>query len=127
MSKPAFETPKQLETAIQTYREKITASGDPPTIGALASHLGIDRRTLYEYRHKDRFAPMLKEVVNWIIGELETLAIKSKTPAGVIFILKNYGYTDRQEVITGITDDTTDEEKRIRLSELSRKYGITAL
>ena len=56
-----------------------------------------DRQTIYNYSEKDEFFDTLKEFRQFIMMNYEELAIE-KGNGGIVFLLKNYGYTDKQEV-----------------------------
>lgn len=94
---PIFKSVEELEEKINKYKEYLDSSGKPPTIAGLAYYLGIDRQTLYNYKEKDEFFGTIKKFVNWIIATYEEHAVE-KGNAGIIFLMKNYGYTDKQQI-----------------------------
>lgn len=70
-----------------------------PTIAGLAYHLGTDRHTIYNYEEKDEYFHTIKKIRNYILSQIETKLVNTDgNTAGTIFISKNYGYTDRQEI-----------------------------
>jgi hypothetical protein len=96
---PIFKSVEELQEKIDAYKEYLETSGKPPTIAGLAYYTGIDRQTLYNYKEKDEFFGTIKKFVNWILSTYEEQAVE-KGNAGIIFLMKNYGYTDKQQVET---------------------------
>lgn len=96
---PIFKSVEELQEKIDAYKEYLETSGKPPTIAGLAYYTGIDRQTLYNYKEKDEFFGTIKRFVNWILATYEEQAVE-KGNAGIIFLMKNYGYTDKQQVET---------------------------
>lgn len=92
-----FKNVGELEEKIQAYREYLLKEDKPPTIAGLAYYTGIDRKTLYNYKKDDQYFYTIKKFTNWIIMNFEEIAIKNPS-GGIVFLLKNYGYTDKQEV-----------------------------
>lgn len=98
---PPKLTPEQLKQKIEEYKGYLKETGKPPTIAGLAYFTGIDRQTIYNYKQKDEYFDTIKECREWILATYEEVAI-NKGHSGIIFLMKNYGYTDRQETeITG--------------------------
>ncbi len=93
---PIFNTPDELQERIDDYKRYLKTSGKPPTIAGLAYYTGIDRQTLYNYKSKDEFFDTIKTFVQWVLMNYEEQAV-DKGNAGIIFLLKNYGYQDKQE------------------------------
>lgn len=99
MARPVkFKNVEELEEKIEEYKAYLDKSGNPPTMAGLAYFIGLDRKSIFNYQRKDQFFPTLKKFRDWIMMNYEEIAIAGKQPSGVIFLLKNYGYTDRQEV-----------------------------
>ena len=67
------------------------------TITGLCIHMGIVKDTFYEYAKLDDF----KHIINMARLKVEysyELSLKRHGRAGDIFALKNFGWTDRQEL-----------------------------
>lgn len=95
---------EELEEKVKRYQKYLKGANKPPTMAGLAYYLEIDRRTLYNYTKKDEFIPTIKKLKDWILMTLEESAIE-KGNGGIVFLLKNYGYTDQQNVdLTGFVD-----------------------
>ena len=94
-----YDTPNKLEERIEIYKQYLDQSKKPPTIAGLAYFTGIDRQTIYNYAKKDEFFDTIKKFRDWIIMTYEEEAIQNGG-SGIIFLLKNYGYTDKKEIET---------------------------
>ena len=92
---PAFKSKEDLEQKIQAYKDYLEEKGKPPTIAGLAYFLDVDRQTLYNYGKKEQYFGVIKKAVDWIISTYEE-SCAQKANAGIIFLMKNYGYTDRE-------------------------------
>jgi len=92
-----FKNAKELQKCLDKYREYLEESGKPPTIAGLAYYTGINRQTIYNYEKDEQYFGTIKKFRDWVIMTYEETAVE-KGNAGVIFLLKNYGYTDRQEL-----------------------------
>jgi hypothetical protein len=109
----AFESVAELEEKIEAYKTYLKDNDKPPTIAGLAYYTGIDRQTLYNYKAKDEFFGTIKGFVDWIIMTYEEEAI-TKGKAGIIFLMKNYGYTDKTELnVSGNIDITYSGEDEL--------------
>jgi len=98
-----FETPEQLEAAIQAYFDKQTQSKLPITISGLAYNLGfLDRQSIYDYKEREEFSCIIKRATFFVESCYEG-KLSSTTPTGAIFALKNMGWRDKVE--TGFTDE----------------------
>lgn len=95
-----FETPEDLKKAIDGYFEYCDKKGKYPCIAKLAYNLGISRQTLYNYEKKEQYSDIITDARNRIIASLEEEAIdpSRKNVSGIIFVMKNYGYSDKQIV-----------------------------
>lgn len=74
-----------------------------PTLSGLAVFLEVDRQTLYNYKERDGFFGIIKKATAKVESIYEERAIYDNNPAGVIFALKNMGWSDRSA-----TDHTTN-------------------
>jgi hypothetical protein len=92
------------EETLKKRIEKFFATEEKPTLGGLANYLGITRYTLAAWAKDDEIGQLMK----WARAEIEAIYEKrlvySRNVTGVIFALKNMGWTDR-------TDFTSDSQK----------------
>jgi DNA-binding XRE family transcriptional regulator len=112
-----FRTEAKLQEKIDEYFNWADESKKPYSIARLAFWLGISRKTLYNYEEKDFYGPVIKGARDRIIATLEEKLLEYGT-AGQIFLAKNYGYTDRQDVVSNNVN-MNFEEKKMDLSKLS--------
>jgi hypothetical protein len=95
MARPlVFKTPEELKKAIDKYIKQ----ADKPTLAGLAYHLGINRQTLYNYKERPEFLDIIKSATDYIESQYEERLIYGNNPTGLIFALKNMGWTDKQKI-----------------------------
>lgn len=112
--------------------EKYFDENPNPKWSGLALHLGFEsRKSLWEYGQKPEFSNPVKRALLRIEQHYEDNLL-SKNATGAIFALKNFQWTDKQEIDqrTTIEDNRIDESKlsdeELRtLAEIQRKSGIS--
>lgn len=108
-----FESPEEVEALVQEYFEKgvkmkTVILGPPnarysievpvPTITGLCIYLGFEsRQSFYAYEDKPEFSYTIKRARLFIENEYEEL-LQAGNTTGAIFALKNFGWTDKQEI-----------------------------
>lgn len=129
MARPAtWEDPEAFDKAIDQY----FTDEKTPTWTGLALHLGFEsRQSLQDYKEKDGFAYSIKKALLRIENQYEK-SISNRNPAGAIFALKNFGWTDKHEVDqkTTLKDERIDPNKLTdadlrTLAEIQRKGGVS--
>jgi len=132
---PKYNSPEKLQSKIEEYFEsgyrkikRVVGTKkegfhevEVPdiTISDLVIFLGFaDRRSFYDYEKKPAFAHTIKRARTFIEREYETL-LKLGNPAGPIFALKNFGWTDKTEIEHGFDQATLD----LILSALPPEYA----
>lgn len=90
-----FQSVEELQQKIDKYFEITPA--EEVTITGLALHLDTYRETLMNYEHKDEFMDTIKRAKLKVQQEYEK-DLRRKGRSGDIFALKNFGWTDRQEI-----------------------------
>ena len=89
-----FKTASELQEKVDNYfvtQKKWTLAG-------LAEHLNIDRKTLYNYKDRDQFFHIIKKATEKVERIYEEKLIWENSPTGVIFALKNMGWSDKTEM-----------------------------
>ena len=73
---------------------------NPPTITGLALHLGFcNRSAMYDYEARGEFCHAVKTARSRCENWVEVNGLQGNTPpAMAIFALKNYGWSDKQEI-----------------------------
>lgn len=94
---PKYGSREEVLEKIQAYKEYLKENNKPATIAGGAYWLGMPRQVFYQYGDRDDYSDTIKEFREWILYELEQSAAE-KGHAGNIFLMKNYGYTDRQDL-----------------------------
>ena len=112
---PVFKTPVELAEKIDSYINdcpdtKTCYSSDGveyekkiPTISGMAFFLGFEsRQSMYDYEKKgDGFSYIIKRARLWLERHYEQSS-QGNSPTGPIFVLKNMGWSDKQEVDNNI-------------------------
>lgn len=92
-----YKTVEELEDAIDEYFE---SNPEKPTQSGLALALGFaDRRSLYDYKERERFSYTIKKALQRIDEQHEKRLYEAAN-SGSIFYLKNRGWTDRLDLTT---------------------------
>jgi len=100
---PKYKTAEELQNAIDLYWELLDKS--KPTITGLALALGFEsRQSFYRYEQDGEFSYTIKKA-RLRIEEVYEQNLHGNAAAGSIFALKNFGWSDRQEL-----DHTTKGE-----------------
>lgn len=97
-----WKNPIELSNLVAEYFNQT----ERPTLSGLAVYLEIDRQTLYNYKQRDEFFDIIKRATAKVESIYEERAIYENNPTGVIFALKNMGWTDRVA-----SDHTTKGDK----------------
>jgi len=94
-----FKDPVDMQVKIDKYFNHCNENQIPYTITGLAIALDCDRDTILDYAKKPEFSGTIKKAKIKVENGLELMLIQGRTPAGVIFNLKNnFGWKDKQEV-----------------------------
>lgn len=111
-----FNSVDELREKIEGFTEYCDSQGVPKTFERLSTFLKVDRKTLYNYKAKDEYAPLFEEIKQEILADIMQKGLTGEiNPTFGIFCLKNYGYTDKQEVETV----NTNLNKNVDLSNLT--------
>lgn len=109
MARPLkFESPEELQRLIDVYFDERKESGGPISITGLALHLGCYRETLTNYQERDVFFDTIKTAKQRVEQFYEE-RLPYQNATGPIFALKNFGWTDKQDVNLGGQKDNPVE------------------
>lgn len=115
-------SPVQLWRNTVAYFRVTIDSGQPLTLSGLAMFNGYSRKQLFNFMHTQSLPEefyFLFEAAKFVEMYNEYAAHKKQNPAGPIFILKNFGWTDKIQVESTSTDaaltpdERSDQQKRI--------------
>lgn len=104
-----FESVEDLWTRAEAYINERQANLEPLTVTGLALALGTTRETLMDYEdgkydgadgQEPQFSYAVKMVKAYVKDYAESQLYKLRNPAGAIFALKNFGWSDKTEVQT---------------------------
>ncbi len=98
-----FKTVKELQDAVDAYFD--SEPEETWTITGLALALDTYRSVLIDYGTRDEYSYTIKKAKEMVHNSYEK-DLRKKGRSGDIFALKNFGWSDRQEV-----DHTTGGEK----------------
>jgi len=106
LGRPAkFASVEQMQEQIDQYFNNLPTKKigefDVPvaTMTGLALHLGFEsRQSLYDYEKNGDFSYTVKRARLKIENEYEMQLRTSSSPSGAIFGLKNFGWSDKQEL-----------------------------
>ena len=96
---PFYDTPEQMQEAIEAYFDGL-GEGDNPTITGMVYSLGFDNRAALDYylSEKPEFSYTIKRAKMRVERFLEETLLRQGSIAGVIFNLKNnFGWKDEQK------------------------------
>lgn len=116
---PKFKDEMQLQSLIEAYLEHCYTKDKPLTMSGLALWLGISRQTLVNYSYKEQFFDTIKEARALVEADMEErmLGNKSNATASIFSLKNNFGWTDKQEVVS--ENKNTNINKNIDLSCLT--------
>lgn len=93
-----FKTVEELQCKIDKWLEERNAASLPLTVTSLALALDTTRETLMDYEHKDGFSDTVKRAKLMCQAFAEDQLYSGRNAAGAIFSLKNFGWSDKQEI-----------------------------
>ena len=95
---PKFETPEEMQKAIDAFYAESEAKDWPLTITGLALAIGMTTETLRQYAEKDEFSATVKTAKGIVEADVERRLLSGQAATGAIFWLKNNaGWKDKQE------------------------------
>lgn len=97
-----FNSVKELQELIDKYFDEVPR--DEWTITGLALALDTNRHTLNDYEKRDEFSHSIKRAKAMVENSYE-IDLKKNGRVGTIFALKNFGWTDKQEVAHTVSSD----------------------
>jgi len=96
-----FKTVKELQDKIDSYIDECKKNEIPLSITGLALALDTNRQTLINYQDKEGYKNVVDRAKLMIENAYEIRLINNGR-SGDIFALKNFGWTDRQEIDNNI-------------------------
>lgn len=94
-------SPEEMKERGHEYFQQCRENEEPILVTGLVLALGMScRDTLIEYGKRPEFADTVKELKTVCENFAET-RLYGNSPTGAIFALKNYGWTDKQDLNLG--------------------------
>lgn len=121
-----FKDVQKRDEEGEPYSERVyTRYPEQPTITGLAIYLGFEsRQSVYDYEKTGEFSYTIKRARLFIENAYEK-ELLGKGVTGAIFALKNFGWTDKQEVTNtnlNYNVSPTPEEAKEISEALDTKY-----
>jgi hypothetical protein len=118
MGRPRIiKSPAEFDALAQKYFDRCKADGEPALLTGLAFALGFEsKQSLYDYSKKKQFSYSVKKALLKVEMEYEK-GLHGQTPAGCIFALKNFDWTDKTTVDNTSSDNSRSPAKTIDLGQ----------
>lgn len=114
---PNWNTPEELQAEIENYLNSTDI--DKYTLTGLCIFLNSNKVTLGDYQKKPEFNEIVSQAKQYIEHSYE-LDCKANGRAGSIFALKNFGWTDKQEI--DFSDKTDYKTQASKIDMFRKKY-----
>jgi hypothetical protein len=100
MARPrTIETPEEFDRLVDEYAEECRGNKEPMAMSGLAFVLGFaSRQSFYDYEKDPAFTRSVRRAKLLVEWQCEKRCHESAQAAGPIFLLKNFGWTDKQVV-----------------------------
>lgn len=92
---PKWETPEQLSDLINKYFDE--TEQDEYTVTGLCLYLDTNKQTLLNYQAKEEYSHII-DMAKMKVEHAYELSLRKNGRSGDIFALKNFGWTDKQEI-----------------------------
>jgi hypothetical protein len=119
-----FKTPKELEKKIAAYFKDCEKEEKPLSITGLALALDTSRETLCNYQARDEFFDAIKRA-KLRVEQFYEERLTFSNAAGPIFALKNFDWSDKQDVnhsggIMTANTEIPDDQKKSAIDAIMR-------
>lgn len=119
-----FKSVKELQKKIDAYFVDCEENEEPVTVTGLCIWLDTTRETLMDYQESDEFSDTIKKAKQRIENAYEKRLIK-RGNAGDIFALKQFGWTDKQEIDNKISYSLFEQETERKAEKLAAEQRNT--
>lgn len=119
-----FQSVKELQKKIDAYFVDCEEYEEPVTLTGLCIWLDTTRETLMDYQEADEFSDTIKKAKQRIENAYEKRLIK-RGNAGDIFALKQFGWTDKQEIDNKISYSLFEQETERKAGKLAAEQRNT--
>ena len=110
-----FQSVEELQDGINKYFADCDLNGIPYTFTGLALALDSTRETLGDYELKPGYSYPIKQAKERVANYAERSCFTARNPAGAIFLAKNHGFRDTQQldITSRLTYDLPDQVKAL--------------
>lgn len=116
-----YASPEDFDAMVMAYQAHCKATEEPVTWTGLALFLGFSSRTaIDEYLKYDGFSNSVKKAKAFVEYEYEK-RLAGHSPTGAIFALKNYGWSDKQELAHSSPDGSMTPKASVSLDAATIK------
>jgi hypothetical protein len=92
-------SPEQFEERSEAYFDYCLENKEPPTASGLAWHLGFaSRQSLWDYKKDDAYKQLISRAMLFVEYGYERQMANGRGDGGIVFALKNFGWTDKQQI-----------------------------
>jgi len=96
---PVMITIEEFEAKALAYYERCKDEKEPMTITGLAIGLGFcSRQSIYDYGKRPDYKEVVGRATMMVEHGYELQVARGRGDGGIIFILKNMGWSDKQEI-----------------------------
>ena len=102
----------ELEVLVDKYFADCKEDEEPTTITGLSIALGFSsRQSIYDYEKRPAYKHVVARAKLMVEHGYEKQVAKGRGDGGIVFILKNMGWSDKQEIEHSekVTDDGANE------------------
>lgn len=90
-----IESPEQMKQILNEYFE--TTEENKITLTGICLALNLDKSNFYEYEKREGYEEIVKRA-RMIVENSYEISLRENGRTGDIFALKNFGWTDKQEI-----------------------------
>lgn len=113
-----FQSVEELQKKIDAYFLDCLTNDEPVTVTGLCLWLDTTRDVLMDYQNDDEFSYTIKKAKQRIENAYEKRLIR-RGNAGDIFALKQFGWTDKQEIDNKISYSLFEKETERKAEKLA--------
>jgi hypothetical protein len=110
---PKQVTPEEVEQLALNYMERCKEEDEPLTATGLAIALGFkSRQSLYDYRKDPDYKDAINKAMLYVENGYEIQMARGRGDGGIVFALKNFGWTDKQELDHTSSDGSMSQKEQ---------------
>lgn len=110
-----YETPEEFEAKVLEYQKYCKEEKEPVTWTGLALFLGFSsRQSINEYEKYDGFSDAVKRAKLFVEWHYE-MRVNGNNATGPIFVLKNMGWSDKQELAHSSPDGSMSPVDKVTI------------